>query len=267
MLRSDLLLIGDCGDATSDQVRIAERTSAYAATTPVDFFLLKTGNNAYPDGTHDQFDAKLFGYYRELLAGPFTLWPSLGNHECMTRLAAPYRGHFVLPRQALNDSDQERDHSFDWGPLGVVVLDSELGLLQIQYDCDDDKADGLAADLAATDKLWEIAVWHRPILTGNPGPEQIFRPARSLSRSLRHTALVFNRQAPCYERFAPLRGGESTPVADGGIAQIPTGSGGRRLYLIDKAGHGEAVAWAYPYPSLPARRHPRLRSLDRGGRC
>lgn len=244
----DFMVIGDYGDATSDQARIAEGMSAYAATTPIDF-LLTTGDNAYPDGTHDQFDAKVFGYYRELWAGPFTLWPSSGNHDYITGLAAPYLENFVLPRQALNDFDQERYYSFDWGPLHVVVLDSELSLLQIQNGRDDDMADWLTADLAATDKPWKIAVWHRPILTGNPGREPNFLARQKLAPILEEygVQLVFNGHEHFYERFAALRGSEPTPVADGGIAQITTGGGGRRLYSIGEAEHQEAVAKVYHY--------------------
>lgn len=60
--------------------------------------------------------------------------------------------------------------------------------------------------------------------------------------------LVFNGHGHDYERFAPLRGGGATPIADGGIAQITTGGGGRRLYSIGEAEHQEAVARAYHYP-------------------
>lgn len=244
----DFIVIGDYGGGTTWQTAVRDRMAEYAATMPVDLFIT-TGDNVYPEGTHDQFEEKAFRVYADLWGGPFAVWPSPGNHDYGTDLAQPYLDNFVLPRQALNAADHERYYSFDWGPLHVVVLDSEFPIWQISQSRSDDMADWLAADLAATDKPWKVAVYHQPVLTGNPKREPNYQAKQQILPILEEhgVQVIFNGHEHYYERFAPLRGGQPTPVADGGIAQITTGAGGRSLYDIGEAAHQESVHRTYHY--------------------
>ena len=244
----DFIVIGDYGGGTTWQTAVRDRMAEYAATAPVDMFIT-TGDNVYPEGTHDQFEEKAFRVYGDLWGGPFAVWPALGNHDYGTDLAQPYLDSFVLPRQALTPVEQERYYSYDWGPLHVVVLDSEFSIWQISRVRTDDMADWLAADLAATDKPWRIAVFHQPALTGNPKREPNYQARQQLLPILEEhgVQLIFNGHEHYYERFASLRDGEPTPVAEGGIAHITTGAGGRSLYDTGEAAHQEAVYRTYHY--------------------
>lgn len=244
----DFLVIGDYGGGSTWQTAVRDRMAAYAATAPVDLFIT-TGDNAYPEGTHDQFEENAFQIYTDLWGGPFAVWPSAGNHDYGTDMAQPYLDNFVLPRQALTPADQERYYSYDWGPLHVVVLDSEFSLWQISRSRTDDMADWLAADLAATDKPWKIAVFHQPAYTGNPKREPNYQVRQQLLPILEEygVQVIFNGHEHFYERFAALREGEPTPVAEGGIAQITTGAGGRSLYNFGEAAHQEAAYRTYHY--------------------
>ena len=120
------------------------------------------GDNAYPQGTDEQYQVAVFETYPEVLRQS-VLWPSFGNHDGFAADSAtqtgPYYDIFSLPTAGEAGglpSGTEAYYSFDHGNLHFVVLDSHES---------DRKPGGamltwMAADLATTTADWVIAYWH-----------------------------------------------------------------------------------------------------------
>ena len=154
-------VIGDSG--TADRSARAVRNAFLELTGSRDPDLwIMLGDNAYDEGTDNEYQAAVFNTYPQVL--PRTvLWPTLGNHGAGTSDSAtesgPYYDIFSLPRNGEAGgvaSGTEAYYSFDYGNMHFVCLNSET----------DPSPDGammtwLEADLAANDKEWIIAFWHR----------------------------------------------------------------------------------------------------------
>lgn len=234
---TSFLVVGDWGSGTADQ--LAVRDALMPWLDEADLFVT-TGDNAYPDGTWADWQARIFAPYAEvLLETPF--YPTWGNHDYATEAAAPGLANVFLPRQALRDDHHERYWSLDHGPAHLVGLDSEGALLEAG---DDDQIAWGTADLGgAAERPWRIALWHKPPFTGHVSRTGDFLAlARLVPLVEEHGAdLVLVGHDHFYERFGPMRGGAPAPTAEGGIPYVITGGGGRSLY--DHAGHeGDAYA-------------------------
>lgn len=120
-------------------------------------FWLTTGDNAYRSGRNREFQAALFEPYADWLSR-YVLFPAYGNHDAR-RWA--FFDIFDFPTQGESGgvaSGDEHFYSLDFGPLHVVMLDSQ----------DSDMSTGspmrrwLEADLAANQSPWTMAVLHHP---------------------------------------------------------------------------------------------------------
>ncbi|MBF0429924.1 MAG: metallophosphoesterase [Fibrobacteria bacterium] len=153
-------VVGDGGDASraiyenSKQFKLANGGS-YAADG-----ILFLGDNAYDDGTDAQFTSKFFGVFAEALSVNFS-WSTIGNHENLTKDAAPYHAAFVHPTKGESGgipSNTEYYYSFDYGNIHFISLDSEQSARSIggpMYTW-------LEKDLKATKQDWIITYFHHP---------------------------------------------------------------------------------------------------------
>lgn len=130
-----LMFTGDpgTGDANALSMRDAWRRWLAGAgkgdNLPVDVWVT-LGDNAYPDGTAEEFYNNFFAMYsQELLTT--AVWPVYGNHDGHSSYSpaqkGPYFDAFALPRQAEAGgvpSNTAAYYSFDHGNVHVVVLDS-----------------------------------------------------------------------------------------------------------------------------------------------
>jgi acid phosphatase type 7 len=159
-------VIGDAGTASGNQVAVRDAYLGYTGARATDFWLM-LGDNAYPNGADDKYQAAVFDVYASLLRQS-PVWPALGNHDALSADSAtqsgPYYDIFTLPTQGEAGgvaSGTEAYYSFDYGTMHVIVLDS----------ADSDRSSSgamltwLRADLAATSKPWIIAIWHHPPYT------------------------------------------------------------------------------------------------------
>jgi 3',5'-cyclic AMP phosphodiesterase CpdA len=129
-------------------------------------FLLVTGDLAYDNGTLRQFEYYFFDIYKDLLA-LVPVFPASGNHDYQTRDGAVFREVFVLPEVSMSEGE-ERWYSFDWGPVHVAVLDTQV-MLETQ-------AEWLREDLDATDLPWKIVSLHKPSYSsGSHGSDDSMR--------------------------------------------------------------------------------------------
>ena len=155
-------VIGDSGTANRNARAVRDAFLNFTGSRDPDLWIM-LGDNAYDDGTDNEYQRAVFNTYSQVL--PRTvLWPTLGNHgggaSDSTTESGPYYDIFSLPRNGEAGgvaSGTEAYYSFDYGNMHFVCLNSET----------DPSPDGammtwLEADLAANDKEWIIAFWHRP---------------------------------------------------------------------------------------------------------
>ena len=151
------------GDFRAKWVRDRYYNLADEEGVPTDLWLL-LGDNAYPDGTDEEYQEKFFDIFEEALRN-IPVLSSLGNHDGHSAdsqtLTGPYYDIFDLPSNGQMgglSSGTEAYYSFDFANIHFIVLDS--------YDTDratdGAMAQWLELDLAATAQDWIIAFWHHP---------------------------------------------------------------------------------------------------------
>jgi len=193
---------GDLGKQSPDQYALLEHLEDVHSD-----FVLLTGDIAYDDGTRAQLEYNVFAVYREMMSQiPF--FPASGNHDYHTEEAEPFREAFALFENG-GAEGHERWYSFDWGPVHVVVLDTErVGPTQEAW---------LVDDLAASDVPFTVAVLHRPpYSSGSHGSSEAVREAFAPLFADR-VDLVLAGHDHDYERTKEMDG----------ITYIVTGGGGR----------------------------------------
>lgn len=167
--------------------------NASANNEPLDLFLM-LGDNAYLDGTDEQWQKAAFEVYPALLS-QVALWPTIGNHEMggvdieypehglvfgsggstssdpnsfmstddRRPRRVPYLDIFTLPaRGELGGvaSGTEQYYSFNYANVHVVSLDSQLSARdKTQRDA---MREWLIADLSANRQDWTIVIFHHP---------------------------------------------------------------------------------------------------------
>jgi len=230
------LVVGDSGTGSSAQKGLRDRMMEQPAD-----LILHVGDIAYSSGTYDQFETYVFSVYQPLFARlPF--FPTPGNHDYRTDHAAPYIDMFNLPDNAWRAADRERYYSFDWANVHFVALDTEDPLAQVSDAASDDMADWLAADLAATDRFWKVAYLHKPPYSaGAHGGNSAVRQRIVPLLEQYGVSVVFAGHEHNYERTYPIRGGQVSTVADGGVVYVITGGGGAALRAV---GSGWWTAYA-----------------------
>lgn len=156
-------VIGDSGRNNQNQRDVYQAYRNFAGSRYTDLWLL-LGDNAYGDGTDQQYQDGFFDVYPELLRQT-VVWPSLGNHDGHSvhtpTQTGVYYNIFTLPTAGEAGgvaSGTEAYYSYDYGNIHFVVLDA--------YDVDRSPsgamAQWLAADLSANTADWTIAYWHHP---------------------------------------------------------------------------------------------------------
>jgi hypothetical protein len=160
---TQIWVLGDAGTQTINQENVRDAYMQNQGATGTDLWIM-LGDNAYEDGTDQEYQLSVFDIYPETLRQS-PLWTTLGNHDGHTAdsqsQSGPYYDIFTLPVNGEAGgvpSGTEAYYSFNYGNIHFVSLDS--------YDTDN-TADSpmmqwLEADLAATTADWIIAFWHHP---------------------------------------------------------------------------------------------------------
>jgi hypothetical protein len=177
-----------------------------------------TGDNAYPNGTAENFlncYHPYWGRHRERTR------PVPGNHEYdSSPVAAPYFAYFEGKAGPFGLGY----YAYTAGPWHVIALNSEIAV-----DSDSIQMQWLRNELAANRTQCTMAYWHKPLFTSGPrGPN---RHMREVWRTLHEfdADLIVTGHDHLYERFAPQDAdGRSDPTR--GIRQITVGTGGAELY-------------------------------------
>jgi hypothetical protein len=210
---------GDSGEGNDDQYAVLEQLE----TVPWDLMLM-LGDVAYPSGTRQQIETKLFQVYQELFRA-LPVFPVSGNHEYKSEDAAPFLEAFALPENG-GPEGRERWYSFDWGDVHFVALDTErMGPAQALW---------LDADLAANRRPWTVVYGHRPpYSSGVHGSDATFRRLFVPILEAHRVPLVLTGHDHHYERVHPQNG----------VTYFVTGGGGRG---VRDAGSSTFTAFSEP---------------------
>ena len=166
-------VLGDCGSASTTQTQNKNQYYAYDGAYTDAVLLL--GDNAYSNGTDEEFKNKFFNYYDDKILKQSPLWPAPGNHDYAQSSARqddkniPYYDLFTVPTAGEAGgvaSGTEAFYSFDLANIHFLSLDSygEESNKRMS-DTTGDQAVWVKQDLAANDATWTIAYWHHPPYT------------------------------------------------------------------------------------------------------
>ena len=233
---------GDSGVGSTAQQQVSNRIAAE------DFdFALHGGDVAYGvssgtgPGTYKTLEDWYFNVYKDWLRS-HPMFPSIGNHDSNSSNndGQHYLDAFVLPENGGDGAfpdHAERYYSFDYGPVHVVVLDTELAFQNTSR-----RAAQLAwldADLSATSRPWKVAVFHRSPYSsgGEHGSDLTVRAAFGPVFEDHGVQLVLSAHEHDYERTNRI----------GGVTYVVTGGGGGPLYAAGTSSFTAASASRYHY--------------------
>ena len=188
--------------------------------------VLTLGDNAYPDGSAQDFEECYEPTWGQFKARTM---PSPGNHEYETPGASGYFDYFGT---AAGDPG-EGYYSYDLGSWHIVALNSNCGEGEIRCGPGSPQGLWLKEDLAANDEeACTLAYFHHPLFTSGsyrPGIERVERLWEILYAA--GVDVVLNAHDHNYQRFAP-QDPEGRADPEEGIMQFVVGTGGRSHYEI-----------------------------------
>jgi predicted MPP superfamily phosphohydrolase len=168
--------IGDCGNASTNQVDTKNALLNYIGTNDIDATIL-LGDNAYSSGLETEYQTSFFDIYKNDLLRNKKLYPAPGNHDYGNSSANTgvrnnaYYNNFSLPTAAECGgvaSGTEAYYSFDIGDVHFLSLDS-YGKENVNstklYDTLGAQALWVKNDLAANTKKWVVVYFHHPPYT------------------------------------------------------------------------------------------------------
>ena len=177
--------IGDFGKGNAEQYRVRDSYTDYTGSRGTDVWIW-LGDNAYDDGTDQEYQDKVFNVYDTLFRyTPF--WPCPGNHDYnlispaqATQPPLTHTGVYfdivTVPTAAEAGgfpTGHELFYSYDYGNVHMISLNSELGsAINQSHDWTgaypfgsfngSPMTDWLHNDLQQNDKPWVIVYFHQP---------------------------------------------------------------------------------------------------------
>ena len=157
-------ILGDSGTKNDNARAVRDAYYNFTGTRHTDLWLM-LGDNAYNNGTDEQYQLAVFENMYEQMLIKSALWPALGNHDANTSSTPgpnPFHDIFTLPTNGEAGglpSGNESYYSFDYGNVHFVCLNSNPGS---HLNPGGAMLTWLEEDLAATTQDWIIAYWHHP---------------------------------------------------------------------------------------------------------
>ena len=160
-------ILGDPGTANNNARAVRDAYYSFIDTQHTDMILF-LGDNAYTDGTDEEYQFAMFeNMYEDKLRNSVS-WSTLGNHDGHSAdsdaQTGPYYEIFTLPKNAESGgmaSGTEAYYSFDFANVHFIILDS--------YDSDRSVGGPMYSwceiDLQNTTADWIVAFWHHPAYT------------------------------------------------------------------------------------------------------
>lgn len=208
------VLVG-AGDIASCSATGDEATAALLDSIQGTVFT--AGDNAYPNGTADEFRAcydPSWGRHRG------RTYPLPGNHDYGSTDAAPYFAYFG----ARAGAPGKGFYSFELGDWLILMINSNIAV-----SAESEQATWLRAQLAGRAGRCEIAISHHPRFSSGPhGSESRMTAIWEILYDSR-VELAIAGHDHIYERFAPM-----TPAGaldeERGVRQFVVGTGGFKPY-------------------------------------
>lgn len=153
--------LGDPGTRSYRQHAVRDGFLTYANSTSPDLMML-LGDNAYNDGTDEEYQGSVFENMYENILINTPLWSSTGNHDLAYGYAHVFYNIFSFPTQGEMGgvpSNTEGYYSFDYANVHFVALESTYA----DKSTDGAMANWLRKDLAASTQTWKIVVLHHPL--------------------------------------------------------------------------------------------------------
>jgi hypothetical protein len=227
-------VLGSSGVASEAQHAIADEM-----VTDAPDFVLHTGDVVFPRGALCHYGLRYFGPYEDLI-GNAAVAPAVGEIDLKASSGKAFRQAFEL--DADSDESNPLYHSYGYGPVHVVVLNSEL------YERDDQEAidqqrSWLIADLEGTALPWTVVVMHRPPYSSTDGAaNEEIREDLGPILAENGVDLVLTGHARNYERFQP----------DDGVTYVVSGGGGAGLQDLGDNRTSVAAASVHHFLSIDA---------------
>lgn len=162
-------VIGDAGEGNNDQRAVRNAYYSYLGTNYTNAWLM-LGDNAYDNGSDNNYQSAVFQNMYETILRNSVLYPAPGNHDYGNfglgggSLGVAYYNIFTLPNNAQAGgypSGTEQYYSWNYGNVHFICLDSHLA----DKSTTGAMATWLVQDLAANTLPWVIAYWHHPPYT------------------------------------------------------------------------------------------------------
>jgi hypothetical protein len=230
-------VIAAAGDLCANATDCAGTANLIDAIDPTR--VLALGDNAYQDGTIDQYNA-----YYDPNWGRFKAKtsPVLGNHDYHTAGGSGYFDYFGSRAPA-------EYYSYDLGSWHLIALDGEIA-----HGAGSAQETWLKNDLAAHPATCTLAYWHEPrFSSGYHGSNSSFD---TFWRDLYAAGVdvVVNGHDHDYERFAPQD--PSGAADENGIREFVAGTGGASHYAFSTPIANSAVRDNTSYGVLKLTLHP-----------
>ena len=157
-------ILGDAGTANNNQRAVRDAYYNYIGANETDGILF-LGDNAYNDGTDNEYQFAIFeNMYEDKLKNSIA-WSTLGNHDGHSansnNQSGPYYDIFTFPKAGESGgmaSGTEAYYSFDYGNIHFIVLES--------YETDRSVGGAMynwaESDVQNTSQEWIVAFWHHP---------------------------------------------------------------------------------------------------------
>jgi hypothetical protein len=204
---------GDVGETLPPGQQIFTKNQILK-TSPRALFGLLLGDNVYPSGMSEAYDANLMTPWADLLCNT-PVWPALGNHDWRVNPDSNFVFEWALP-------NNEHYYSFDYGNAHFIALDSRDGGL---YD-ETKQLEWLRADLEASMRAtWRFVYYHHPYRTCTYKGDLVAMGDQlgPIFDQYRVDA-VFNGHAHTYERLYPQYNHQSVDVNANRIYNDPHGT-------------------------------------------
>ncbi|MBI4260779.1 MAG: metallophosphoesterase [Actinobacteria bacterium] len=204
--RVHLVVIGDFGSGTADEMAVSAAIRDWTDGRPIDA-LVTTGDNVYEDGHPDEFDRAWRQPYGWVEERGIPVIASLGNHDVKTDDGEPVMELLGMPHRWYERSA---------GPVDILVLDSNDPFSQEQ-------AEWLEERLAASTAPWQLVILHHPPNScADHGSDLQVRAVWLDDLEEGGADLVLAGHDHVYQRFAPIDG----------VTHVVTGGGGAELYDV-----------------------------------
>jgi hypothetical protein len=182
-------IIGDSGEPSSGQTRVAQQMAAWRQRFNFDFVLMM-GDNLYGPERPSDYDKKFAIPYKALIDGGVKFYAALGNHDDGGQI-----------KYKLFNMDGQKYYTFKGGNgARFFAIDSNY--------VDSKQLEWLDKELAASGSDWKIVFFHHPLYSSGAthgsadAQRQVLEPL-----FLKHGVNVaFTGHEHFYERIAPQKG-------------------------------------------------------------